>query len=97
EHGFLHLRRRRTSPEPYFSLDMPAPLEDCPPTCVARPLARRYFVALALVAGLTVLDQMVVQPLLVRQAFYAPVINVAGRQRMLSQRLTKAALAMHSA
>jgi C4-dicarboxylate-specific signal transduction histidine kinase len=81
----------------FFSLDMTDASNNSPHAGATRPLARRYFVALALVAALTVLDQAVVQPLLVRQAFYAPVINVAGRQRMLSQRLTKAALAMQSA
>ncbi|MEX0936954.1 MAG: ATP-binding protein [Pirellulales bacterium] len=49
------------------------------------------------VALLVIVDQAVIQPLLIRLNFYAPVINVAGRQRMLSQKLTKAALAMESA
>jgi C4-dicarboxylate-specific signal transduction histidine kinase len=44
------------------------------------------------VAALIVVDQAVVQPLLVRLDRFAPVINLAGRQRMLSQRLTKAVL-----
>lgn len=60
-------------------------------------LGRRYRFVLAAVALLVVLDQAVIQPLLVRLNFYAPVINVAGRQRMLSQRLTKAALAIEAA
>ena len=41
---------------------------------------------------LIILDQAVVQPLLVRLDRFAPVINLSGRQRMLSQRLTKSAL-----
>lgn len=57
-------------------------------------LGRRYYGVLAIVAGLLLLDQVVLQPLLVRLNFYAPVINLAGRQRMLSQRLTKGALAL---
>ncbi len=60
-------------------------------------LGRRYLVALLVIAALAMVDQAVVQPVLLRQAFYAPVINVAGRQRMLSQRLSKAALALHIA
>jgi two-component system sensor kinase FixL len=44
------------------------------------------------VALLIVVDQAVVQPLLIRLDRFAPAINLAGRQRMLSQRLTKAAL-----
>jgi len=49
--------------------------------------------ALGVVAVLVLLDQAVVQPLLVRVSAYAPAINLAGRQRMLSQKLVKEALA----
>lgn len=42
-------------------------------------------------------DQAIIQPLLVRMDAYAPVINLAGRQRMLSQKLAKAALAAEAA
>lgn len=42
-------------------------------------------------------DQAIIQPLLVRMDSYAPVINLAGRQRMLSQKLAKAALAAEGA
>jgi two-component system, LuxR family, sensor kinase FixL len=59
---------------------------------LVRIFERRYFLVLAAVAGLILLDQAVVQPLLVQMNAYAPAINIAGRQRMLSQRLTKAAL-----
>jgi signal transduction histidine kinase len=64
---------------------------------LSQRLGRRYRFVLIVVAVLVVLDQAVIQPLLVRLNFYAPVINVAGRQRMLSQRLTKAALAIQAA
>lgn len=60
-------------------------------------LSGRYLLALAVVAGLVVLDAVAIQPMLVRLTSDAPVINVSGRQRMLSQRLTKAALAIRSA
>ncbi|QDU36992.1 Sensor protein FixL [Maioricimonas rarisocia] len=60
-------------------------------------LSGRYLLALAVVAGLVVLDAVAIQPMLVRLTSDAPVINVAGRQRMLSQRLTKAALAIEAA
>src|SRR5438874_235889 len=56
-------------------------------------LGWRYFWAFACVALLIVLNQVLVQPSLIRVMSDAPVINIAGRQRMLSQRLTKAALA----
>src|SRR5215471_21239469 len=59
-----------------------------------RRLSLRYFFVLGAVAVLVVADQVIVQPLLVRMNSYAPAINLAGRQRMLSQRLTKAALAL---
>jgi len=60
-------------------------------------LARRYGLALALVALLVLVNQALVQPPLHELATDAPVINLAGRQRMLSQRLAKAALAMERA
>ncbi|BBO36032.1 ATP-binding protein [Lacipirellula parvula] len=52
---------------------------------------------LGVVASLMIVDQAIIQPLLVRMDAYAPVINLAGRQRMLSQKLAKAALAAESA
>ena len=57
-------------------------------------LGRRYSLVLAAVALLVLLDQAVLQPMLVRLAGYAPVINLAGRQRMLSQKIAKTALAI---
>jgi C4-dicarboxylate-specific signal transduction histidine kinase len=62
-----------------------------------RRLAGRYLFVFAVVAGLVVVDQVIIQPSLVRLSWYAPIINVAGRQRMLSQKLTKAALALQTA
>lgn len=64
------------------------------PGRVSALLNRRYLVSFAAAAGLLLLNQSLVQPPLLRLASDAPVINVAGRQRMLSQRLTKAALAL---
>src|SRR5579871_5271103 len=63
-------------------------------TRLVRKLSQRYLLVLALVAGLVVLDEAVIQPALLRVNSFAPAINQAGRQRMLSQRLTKAALAL---
>lgn len=60
-------------------------------------LNRRYLLAFAGVAALIVLYQLSVQPALIRAAGDAPVINLAGRQRMLSQKVAKEALAIASA
>lgn len=61
-----------------------------------RRLGGRYFFVLAVVAGLILVDQAIIQPLLVRMDSYAPVINLAGRQRMLSQKIAKSALAVEA-
>ena len=63
----------------------------------ARWLYYRSWAALAFIAGLLVLHQLLLQPALARLTSDAPVINVSGRQRMLSQRLTKAALSANIA
>lgn len=60
---------------------------------VAETLGRKYLIALTVVAILLLGDQALIEPYLMRLTTDAPLINVAGRQRMLSQRLTKAALA----
>lgn len=60
----------------------------------ATSLNRRFLTALVCVAALIVLDQLLIQPELSRLASDAPVINVSGRQRMLSQNLTKTALVL---
>ena len=57
-------------------------------------LTVRYVLALGTVALLSVLGQYFVQAALKRQASDTHVVNIAGRQRMLSQRLVKAALAV---
>lgn len=61
---------------------------------VVRLLARRYFLALAAIIGLIAVDQIAIQPFVSRLGSFAPAINLAGRQRMLSQKLTKSALAL---
>ena len=59
----------------------------------ARFLTMRYLVALATIGLLIVVAQVLVQHALHRQEHDAMVINLAGRQRMLSQELCKAAVA----
>jgi signal transduction histidine kinase len=62
------------------------------PEPAIRALSRRWAIALAAVAVLAVAGQALVQWQLHQGAADAETINRAGRQRMLSQRLTKAAL-----
>ncbi len=76
---------------------MPGPLQPQSAERLVRRLSARYLLVLVAVAALVGFDQIVVQPLLQRLGEYAPVINVSGRQRMLSQKLTKAALAFQAA
>jgi two-component system sensor histidine kinase DegS len=60
---------------------------------VARRLTLLYSAALGTIALLAILGQLLVQELISRQRNDSSVINIAGRQRMLSQKLSKAALA----
>jgi PAS domain S-box-containing protein len=62
----------------------------------ARDLTARYILALSIVALLSSVGQVLIQYEMVRQSSDAHVINVAGRQRMLSQRLSKAALELRA-
>ncbi|MCA9914213.1 MAG: type IV pili methyl-accepting chemotaxis transducer N-terminal domain-containing protein, partial [Anaerolineae bacterium] len=59
-----------------------------------RLLTRRYVVALSLIALIALATQLLVQVSLSRQTDDSREINIAGRQRMLSQRLTKNVLAL---
>jgi C4-dicarboxylate-specific signal transduction histidine kinase len=60
-------------------------------------LTLRYGAILVAIASLLALDQALLQPRLAQISVVAPRINVAGRQRMLSQKLAKEALAIQSA
>ena len=60
-------------------------------------LRTRYVAALAAIAFLSILGQFVVQWMLTIQADDSAVINLAGRQRMLSQRIVKTALLLERA
>ncbi len=67
------------------------------PRAPSRRLTARYVVALSVVGLLSILGQVLVQFALMRQSSDSRVINIAGRQRMLSQKLSKAALAIQVA
>jgi two-component system sensor kinase FixL len=60
---------------------------------LTKMLDRRYWIALTVIAMLVLGNEMLIQPFVTRLTTDAPLINTAGRQRMLSQRLAKAALA----
>lgn len=57
-------------------------------------LTVRYVAALTLIAALSVIGQLFVQSALSRQRQDSHLLNLAGRQRTLSQKLTKSALAL---
>ena len=55
----------------------------------ASQLRRRYIIALSLIAILTIVSQAVMQYLITDQKYDSRIVNIAGRQRMLSQKITK--------
>ena len=58
----------------------------------ANQLRNRYIVALSVIALLTIFSQIVVQFLISDQEYDSRIINISGRQRMLSQKITKTSL-----
>lgn len=52
-------------------------------------LRQRYTVALSLIAFLVIISQILIQFLLSAQIHDSHIVNIAGRQRMLSQKITK--------
>jgi hypothetical protein len=60
----------------------------------AQRFTKLYITALSLVALFAILSQLFIQFALVQQYSDAAIVNIAGRQRMLSQKLTKASLAL---
>lgn len=53
---------------------------------------KRYIIALSLIALLTLSSQLYIQSLLANQKHDSNIVNIAGRQRMLSQKITKLAM-----
>jgi len=74
--------------------DLPTNQETQPSQVVVKAWSRRYLLVLITVAALVVVDQLMIQPMLVGLSLYAPKINLAGRQRMLSQKVAKESLAL---
>jgi nitrate/nitrite-specific signal transduction histidine kinase len=61
-----------------------------------RKLTLLYVSALTAIAAMALIGQTLIQSMLSRQKHDAYVVNIAGRQRMLSQKLSKSALALES-
>ena len=78
---------------PPFGPTLPSHERAVSPT---RRLTVLYIAALSMVALLTITGQVFVQVALKTQSSDSRVVNLAGRQRMLSQRLSKASLALVS-
>jgi diguanylate cyclase (GGDEF)-like protein len=76
---------------------MPHTLDPRAGEFTADRLQIRYLVALSLIALLTIGAQWLLQSLLAGQEPDSRVVNIAGRQRMLSQKITKAGLYLHMA
>lgn len=62
---------------------------------VGQRLKVQYIFALVVVASLTILGQIIIQSTLSSSLDDSHVINISGRQRMLSQRLTKISLILN--
>tara|TARA_R110002167_G_scaffold75536_4_gene210769 strand:+ start:10467 stop:12029 length:1563 start_codon:yes stop_codon:yes gene_type:complete len=60
-------------------------------------LRLRYIIALTLIAVLTISSQIIIQLSFESQGYVSRVVNIAGRQRMLSQKIAKASSAINNA
>lgn len=61
-----------------------------------RKLTLLYVTALTSIAAMAIFGQVMIQSTLSQQKHDARIVNIAGRQRMLSQKLSKSALALES-
>jgi two-component system sensor histidine kinase/response regulator len=59
-------------------------------------LRRRSILALSILAGLVILSQLTIQHTIRKNEADSRIINIAGRQRMLSQRIAKCALGVYA-
>ncbi|MEH6472649.1 MAG: type IV pili methyl-accepting chemotaxis transducer N-terminal domain-containing protein, partial [Halopseudomonas sp.] len=60
-------------------------------------LRLRYIIALTLIAVLTISSQIIIQLSFESQGYDSRVVNIAGRQRMLSQKIAKASSVINNA
>lgn len=64
---------------------------------IAKAIRKRYALALSIIAFLVILSQIIIQYNLHKQEGDSRVINIAGRQRMLSQKICKDAYGIYLA
>ncbi len=64
-------------------------------TCIHNVLRKRYVLALSIIAFLVIFTQFIIQCTLTKQENDSRVINIAGRQRMLSQRISKTSFGLY--
>jgi len=62
---------------------------------VGNMLKKRYIAALSIIAFLVVFSQIIIQYSITRQQDDSRVVNISGRQRMLSQRINKDAFGLY--
>ena len=62
---------------------------------IGNMLKRRYVTALSIIALLVLFSQLMIQTTILSQEDDSRVVNIAGRQRMLSQRINKAAFGLY--
>lgn len=62
---------------------------------VGKMLKKRYILALSIIACLVLVSQVIIQVAIISQQDDSRVVNLAGRQRMLSQRINKAAFGLY--
>ena len=72
-------------------------LHQTPKKNLMNHITTKYLLALSAIAFLSIFSQVTIQRALIQQSSDSRVINIAGRQRMLSQKVTKAALAIENA
>lgn len=62
---------------------------------IGQMLKKRYVLALSIIAFLVILSQGIVQMTIISQQDDSRIVNIAGRQRMLSQRINKTAFGLY--